>query len=78
MVLIGGDDQPTGVGLAPADDQQLVVGLAQHVREPLALDGIGGAQALARPRGVERVVEPVGVERPVRGAHSIIPSKRGK
>ena len=67
MVLVGGDHQAPGAGLTFPDGQKLLVGLAQDVGEPFAIKGVGGPEALARPRRVEGVLERVGVDAAVRG-----------
>ena len=57
VFLVHGDDQPGGLRIARAQVHQLRVGLRQHGRQPLALDGEGGAQALAGEVARQSVVE---------------------
>ena len=78
VVLVGGDDQPAGVGLAAAQVLEALVGLGQHGGQPLALQAEGGAQPLGRPGPVERVVERRGLGAAVGAIHSMKPLMRGK
>ena len=57
VFLVHGDDQPGGARIACAQVHQLRVGLREHRRHPLALDGEGGAQPLAGQLARQPVVE---------------------
>ena len=45
MVLVGGDDETTRIGLLLADLTQPVVGLAEHRGDPVAVEAQCGAEA---------------------------------
>ena len=80
VLLVHGDDQAAGVAVLGAQLLELGVGAPQHVREPLALQREGRAQALAGEAALaERVVEARGVALAVRtSATAISPFTRGK
>jgi hypothetical protein len=62
VILIHRDGEGAGTRIVLAEPPQLLVGALEDRRQPLALDGERGAQALTAAHRVQQIVEGVGVE----------------